>query len=251
MTGLEWADIPGRDVPWSPVIIPDTRRELERIAKEGITVERVDLTKLSESEQASLLTATAENYGYIFSLPPWGEKPKRIEEQVAEIRDDITRQDAQFLVVKNKQGEIKGFSLSYTTTPEQLVREKWETEEMQAKVLAILKKKNIQPDRPITYFAEAAIDPELRGLGISKIFYKERLAVAKELGYPVIVRTQDTTPVNILGPEFGMEQILGYVVNTEYRINGRRDIQVSKTKAYGGIDTERPDRVLYALAGYM
>lgn len=255
MTPSEFKDIPGDPsrCAWVPVMIPDVTEDRERIARQGITVDRVNLGSLSDGEQNRTLLETADLYGRIFAATPWNEEPLPVAEQAAELAAALARPDAQFLLVRNRQDEIKGFSMAWTTTPEEFATEKWETPEMQQTVLRVLQRMDIKPDEPMTYFAEAGIDPELRGKGISRIFYADRLDVARKLRNPVVVRTiapfDRPTPINVLAQEFGMKQILGPVVGIGGRRGRKPIIRVSQTTAFGGIDTEKPDRVLYALAG--
>lgn len=249
MTGAQWAEIPGDPRNWVPTIIPDVSKERQSLAEKGVTVERVNLSALNPEQQNVVLLETANLYGRIFAGAPWFETPSPVEEQADALREDLSRPDAQFLLVRNGKGEIKGFSMSWTTTPKELVAEKWETEDMQEKILDTLTQLGISPDNPITYFAEAGIDPELRGLNISNIFYANRLEVAKELGYPVIVRTKDSTNINFNADAFGMTQIFGPVIGFGNRRNGKRSLKVRSNTFYGGVDTEKPDRVLWLLGG--
>lgn len=236
-----------RESSLNPIIIPDVTEDKARLARLGIRVERVDLASLSADEQNNVLLQTADIYGRVFAGAPWFEEPLHVEEQAKILRLDLARPDTQLLLVINNDGEIKGFSWSYTITPSELVQEKWETSEMQTNVIEVLKTLDIQPDEPITYFAEAGINRELRGLGISNIFYAERLAGAKELGFPVLMRTKKGTKIPFLADRFGLKQIFGPVGEISRR-DGTRAIEFSSDTYYGGIDTENEERTLYALS---
>lgn len=279
MTEGEWQRIPARP-PWFPTVIPDTSWEESALLKKGIRVEKLNIATMSVEEQKTELAKLAICYADVFADPnTWDEKTRcpiedkfygsttevgqtcscgqcqlepayPIETTVAKITEELTKPNAELYVVRDERtNNIKGFTWSYTTTPIELAKEKWQTAAMRRKVTTVLKQVGITSNQKITYFSESGILPELRGNGISKLFYSKRLESARKRGDAVIVRTNTKSAINVLAEEFGMMQIFGPAVEIQNRRADGKRILVSIDRAYCGVDIENNERVLYALAG--
>ncbi len=192
-----------------------------------------------------VLTLVAALYAQVFAASPWNEVSRcgstdefssepigsscpcgcrrkeayPIEETTDYIAGEITRTGAiAFLGTVNNLPVA--FSWGFETSKNELAKSKWNTPDMQARVLSATKQ---LPSR-IFYFSETGVKDDYRGKRYATQLVKQTVAQTK---LPWVVRTLDSSPMARIATNIGLQKILS-----------------------GEQDTERPqgDRIL--LAGY-
>ena len=158
------------------------------------------------------------------------------------ITGELARPDSSLFLLKNEE-DIVGFTWGFSYEhPEQFAKEKYQTSEMQEKVVRSLGCYGI--DSTFYYLSESAIldDPRLRGRGISLQFHQVRLQVAKENALPAVQRTSSEGPMYRTSLKSGMTQIMGpeVIVDTQAQKFNRTGRIVNNI-----IDTEMEPRVLF------
>lgn len=240
----------------------------EVLRKENVRIERLT------ASQTSLIPKVAKTYADVFAREPWNEytecsntgtffgldtqpgqpcsccgKPLGLaypsDRTVKDITKELSRPDAVGLIVRdNATDEVVGFSWGFSyESPQAFVEEKYKEDSgMRETVTKLLEQEGITGK--FFYLSESGILPEYRGQGLSNDFYRIRLQIAKDLGLPVVLRTNCESAMMATAESFSMRQIMGPISEID-----REQKVIRRTNQYvGGVkDTEIEKRVLFVL----
>ncbi len=128
------------------------------------------------------------------------------EDTVVYITEELQKPDAMGLIVAREENPdgIVGFSWAFKITGEEFAETKYQTEEARRLIKSV-----ISPNDTYFYFSEAGVLPEFQARGIGTQIYQIRIKRAQELGLPILLRTNEESPVVKIASRFGMTPIIG------------------------------------------
>lgn len=128
------------------------------------------------------------------------------KDTIVYITEELQKSSAIGLIVAREEDsdDIVGFSWAFKTTGREFAETKYRTDEAKRLIKSV-----INPNDTYFYFSEAGVLPEFQAKGIGTQMYQLRIRRAQELGMPILLRTNEESPVVKIASRFGMTPIIG------------------------------------------
>ncbi len=150
-----------------------------------------------------------------------------LNETASYIENALNRKGS-VLTTLEDDGKIIGFAWGFICeNPEELVREKYKTSEMQDGLMEAFKR--LRMSSSFFYFSECGISSPYRGQGLSNLLAEDMVVRAGELEQSLVMRTSFKSPMVSVAEKFKMLQIMGPLGDLIINL----------------MDTENLDRVMY------
>lgn len=160
---------------------------------------------------------------------------------IATIGKELSMPNSLATIVRAK-GRIIAFTWGYTySSPEEFVETKYNSADNRSSIIELLKTEGI--NREFFYYSECGVIPSSRGKGLSNLIAQTLFEQADRLGQPVVLRSNQDSPMTAVAERFGMQQLLGPRVLVNRNL---KRLSTSGEFVNGYRDSDNPQRVLYS-----